>query len=270
MYVSNVATGMQAGWLNVQSPGHMVRLSGWVRDQNFFGIEYPNITMDISTRVRAMPLPGFQERADRALWVIARRAGNDVETVLSVEFLAKYLELLGRSYSTNYKESMTLIRILESEGSLRATGMGIQALSVKGLLKVEAMSGRSTASAQGFVAMWFDDSLNHAWINGFDPAIRAAGFEPFRIDKKDYVGGISDEIVAEIRRSRFVVADYTGQANGVYFEAGFALGLGLTVIPTCRADEVSKLHFDIKHINTLLWHDRQNSLTRWEDVFGRS
>jgi len=69
------------------------------------------------------------------------------------------------------------------------------------------------------------------------------------------VGGISDEIIAEIRRSRFVVADYAGQANGVYFEAGFALGLGLTVIPTCRADEVGKLHFGIKHINTLLWHD---------------
>jgi len=42
--------------------------------------------------------------------------------------------------------------------------------------------------------------------------------------------------------------------NGVYFEAGFALGLGLMVIPTCRADEVAKLHFDIKHLNTLLWN----------------
>jgi hypothetical protein len=60
--------------------------------------------------------------------------------------------------------------------------------------------------------------------------------------------------MAEIRRSRFVVADYTGQVNGVYFEAGFALGFGLTVFPTCRADEVSKLHFDIKHLNTLLWN----------------
>jgi hypothetical protein len=71
--------------------------------------------------------------------------------------------------------------------------------------------------------------------------------------EEDYVGGITDEIMAEIRRSRFVVADYTGQVNGVYFETGFALGLGLAVIPTCRKDEVSKLHFDIKHLNTLLW-----------------
>jgi hypothetical protein len=59
--------------------------------------------------------------------------------------------------------------------------------------------------------------------------------------------------MAEIRRSRFVVADYTQQKNGVYFEVGFALGLGLTVIPTCRADEVDQLHFDIRHLNTLAW-----------------
>ncbi len=55
------------------------------------------------------------------------------------------------------------------------------------------------------------------------------------------------------RRSKFVVADYTNQANGVYFEAGFALGLGLCVIPTCHQDQIGTLHFDIRHLNTLLW-----------------
>ena len=40
--------------------------------------------------------------------------------------------------------------------------------------------------------------------------------------------------MAEIRRARFVLADHTGQVNSVYFEAGFALGFGLTVIPTSR------------------------------------
>ena len=59
-----------------------------------------------------------------------------------------------------------------------------------------------------------------------------------RLDNEDYVGGITDEIMAQIKRSRFVVADYTAQRKSVYFEAGFALGLGLTVIPTCRADEI--------------------------------
>jgi hypothetical protein len=49
------------------------------------------------------------------------------------------------------------------------------------------------------------------------------------------------------------VVDYTDQVNGVYFEAGFAIGLGLTVLPTCQADQIDKLHFDIRHLNTLPW-----------------
>jgi hypothetical protein len=126
-------------------------------------------------------------------------------------------------------------------------------VSPKGLLAAEALGESHSSSPQGFVAMNFDVALNDAWSNGFDPGIRAAGFYPFRIDDKDYVGGITDEIMAEIRRSRFVVADYTGQKSGVYFEAGFALGLGRPVIPTCRADEIDKLHFDIRHLNTLRW-----------------
>jgi hypothetical protein len=150
------------------------------------------------------------------------------------------------------QEALLLTNILLDDGCFRPSALGF-ALSVKGHLIAEALGASKSSAAQGFVAMWFDPSLQDAWTNGFDPGIRAAGFQPFRIDNKDYVGGITDEIMAEIRRSRFVVADYTGQVNGVYFEAGFAFGLGLTVIPTCRADEVPKLHFDIKHLNTLLW-----------------
>ena len=101
--------------------------------------------------------------------------------------------------------------------------------------------------------MWFDASTNEAWLSGFEPGIKAAGYRPVRLDKEDYVGGVTDEIMTQIRRSRFVVVDYTGHRNSVYFEAGFAAGLGLTVIQTCRADEAADLHFDIRHLNTLVW-----------------
>jgi hypothetical protein len=162
-------------------------------------------------------------------------------------------ELQGVSYSRNEHELLLLLNVLESDGFLQGRGT-VATLSVRGLLAAEALGAGGSNSAQGFVAMWFDNSMNDAWLSGFEPGIHAAGFRPRRIDDKDYVGGISDEIMAEIRRSRFVVADYTGQRNGVYFEAGFAAGLGLTVIPTCRDDEVEKLHFDIKHLNTLVWN----------------
>jgi hypothetical protein len=236
-------------WSNVADIRHRVLLSGWVREQNASG-NVPIVTQEVCKRVATMRLPRLRERAMRALAVIARKYpkaespgyGPSVED----------LELQASSYSTNADDVRNLFHILEHEHLIRTESWGFF-LTAKGLLAVDDMAATSSASAQCFVAMSFDASLSAAWTDGFDPGIRAAGFRPVRIDRKDYIGGITDEIMSEIRRSRFVVADYTGQRGGVYFEAGFALGLGLPVIPTCREDEVDKLHFDIRHLNTLPW-----------------
>lgn len=247
-----------ARW-QITSPGEMVRLSGWVRDQNAAGVMPVRITPEIRRRVSKMRLPGLRERANRGLCLVARKY-PDLTQPTAFDQIALDLDFQALTYSGTLDEAMRLIHVLLDDGCLRGflntvtnratTG----ALTAKGMLTADDLRSSTSSSAQGFVAMWFDQSLRDAWTNGFDPGIRGAGFQPIRIDNKDYVSGITDEIMAEIRRSRFVVADYTGQVNGVYFEAGFALGLGLTVIPTCRADEVPKLHFDIKHLNTLLWN----------------
>jgi hypothetical protein len=142
---------------------------------------------------------------------------------------------------------------LESESWLRSN-KGLWGITVSGLIKLEEMQVGGEDSAIGFVAMSFDSTMNLSWSEGFEPAITNAGFTPFRISEKDFIGGITDQIIAEIRGARFVIADYTGQKAGVYFEAGFALGLGLQIIPTCRADEIGNLHFDVKHLNTLVWN----------------
>ena len=170
------------------------------------------------------------------------------------DVIYKDLRILASTYCYDAPELAVLIRILMNEHFIEQpeSGVGFR-LAAKGIFAVEEMSISGAGSAQGFVAMWFNPEFEPAWTNGFDPGIRKAGYRPFRIDKKHYVGGITDEIMAEIRKSRFVIADYTEQVNGVYFEAGFALGLGLVVIPTCREDQMDKLHFDIRHLNTLPW-----------------
>ena len=64
---------------------------------------------------------------------------------------------------------------------------------------------------------------------------------------------IADEIIANIRKSRFAVAYFTGHRGGVYYEAGFALGLGLPVIWTCREDHLKDAHFDTRQYNHIVW-----------------
>jgi nucleoside 2-deoxyribosyltransferase len=106
---------------------------------------------------------------------------------------------------------------------------------------------------QVFVAMWFDDSLTIAWKEGFEKAIEATGYRAIRIDLKEHNEKICDSIIAEIRKSLFLVADFTGHRGGVYYEAGYAKGLGLDVIWTCRDTEIDKTHFDTRQFNHILW-----------------
>jgi nucleoside 2-deoxyribosyltransferase len=94
--------------------------------------------------------------------------------------------------------------------------------------------------------MWFHESMNAAWTDGLEKGIAAAGYKPLRIDATEHVNKICDEIIAQIRRSRFVVADYTNHRGGVYYEAGYAAGRGLQVIPTCKKEDLAGLHFDIR------------------------
>ena len=239
------------GWAEIKTPDALVQMSGWVREQNSAGLVPVRITPDLARRVMRRRMPSLLDRADMALALIVERFQRP-ENWFAPDVFTHDLELQGRTYSRDNRDAMLLINILEADCNLRNGGAGCS-LSIKGILRAEALGRGTSNSAQGFVAMSFDSSLNEAWLSGFEPGIRTAGFRPLRIDNKEYIGGITDEIISEIRRSRFVVADYTGQRNGVYFEAGFALGLGLTVIPTCREDEIANLHFDIKHLNTLAW-----------------
>src|SRR6185436_5974266 len=97
--------------------------------------------------------------------------------------------------------------------------------------------------------------------NALIPAVDGAGYEPKVINLHEHSNRIDDEIVALIRRSKFVVADFTGSRGGVYFESGFALGLGLPVIWTCKRSTLEKdtLHFDVSQFNSLPWEEGEQA-----------
>jgi hypothetical protein len=61
------------------------------------------------------------------------------------------------------------------------------------------------------------------------------------------------KIISEIKNSRFIVADFTYQNRGVYFETGYAQGMELPVIRCVREDDFNNLHFDKNHYNFIKW-----------------
>jgi nucleoside 2-deoxyribosyltransferase len=156
----------------------------------------------------------------------------------------------------------------------RPNGDGeVVSLTSKGFARLDELERTNINSKQAFVAMWFDESIKDLYEKAIRPAIEEAEmpsgvkFTAVRIDNKEHNNKIDDEIIAEIRRSRFVIADFTSaivnhdrkdqaiSRGGVYYEAGFAQGLGLPVIWTCKTGFESLIHFDIRQYNTIFWQD---------------
>lgn len=145
-------------------------------------------------------------------------------------------------------------------------------LTIKGHQYIEEMGHQLLDSDQIFVAMWFNDQTRPLYEKAIKPAIKQAGYKVMRIDDKSHNEKICDEIIAEIRKSKALVADMTcglakpeewseenlvgAPRGGVFYEAGFAHGLGIPVIWTVNqeiADIENVSHFDVRQYNQIRW-----------------
>jgi nucleoside 2-deoxyribosyltransferase len=219
-----------------------------------------------ATEILASRFPrSLAERFDRALLNLARLSKHFGQLVQPTGGHGRSLV-----FAENDDEVYFTIRALEARGytsgDLHSGGFTLQ-LTPEGWGRVEELrAGRAGEQfTQAFVATWFGNDKDRigdrssaefctgAFLAGFKPGINNAGYSERRIDFKEFNDDVMDEIITEIRRSKFVVADFTGHRAGVYYEAGFAKGLGLTVIFTCRKDHVESAHFDTSHMNHLTW-----------------
>ena len=72
-----------------------------------------------------------------------------------------------------------------------------------GIVELEKQRAAKTSTTQAFVAMWFDPSTDDALAEWISNLVGAAGYQAFRIDRSHHANRIDDEIIAQIRRSRF-------------------------------------------------------------------
>ena len=235
--------------------------SGWLRENQ--GIL---LKQEDRERLDNLTAPSFFERSDRILLYLKKRSayfGHYVPVKLD--------ELLGVTWGLNREEVWQIVAFLESEELIdrknKSSKIGEQEqikLLPKGYKRIEVISQTNMDSVQAFIAMWMAESMDSVWRDGLENGIKKAGYVPRRVDQVEHVGIITDEIIAQIRMSRFIVADFTGHRGGVYFEAGFAYGLGLPVIWTCRKSDISELHFDTRQYNFIDWEDEIELAERLE------
>ncbi|WP_303827594.1 hypothetical protein [Asticcacaulis taihuensis] len=250
------------------------KLTSWLVDQRGTGVEWPKISRKILSEIKGKALLSTSQRINRFFLYCAFkniRLGNDiysyeyepVKNILTANpspSNLKELEIYAWTECFDWADFRKLERVLEANALLE-----FQSLTLSGTRRMEELTSEIVNSRQAFVAMWFDPSLNESYEQAIEPAIREAGYEPRIIRKVEHNNKIDDEIIAEIRRSKFVIADFTcgfskdgSEAvarGGVYYEAGFAQGLGLPIIWTCREDIISHVHFDTRQYNHIVWKD---------------
>ena len=123
-------------------------------------------------------------------------------------------------------------------------------LTPKGYAKVDAIQRNTAEGKSVLVAMKFGDDTKNL-REAIRQGITDAGYVAIFIDEVQHNDFITPELLKHIRDSKFVVVDLTHKNNGAYFEEGYAMGLGKSVIQLCRKNR--KLHFDIAQKNTIMW-----------------
>lgn len=260
--------------LNLQESSN---LSGWLTSNQGFTF-YEN---DFK-RLRKMNSIYTDEKAEILFSELVKKYPNPGDQIPDIcQLVAKILELKGReefpnidglnvdhiklglffyakSRSHNIREFYYLFNtyLIQYKKFLLNERTNYQ-ITPEGWSFFNQLQNPNQTSSVAFIAMKFEDKLKKYSDDWFELAIKNAGYKPIRIDKYEHINLIDDEIIANVRKSKFIIADYTYNSFGAYYEAGFARGMNIPVINLCNKQcfesEENKVHFDTNHYPFLLW-----------------
>jgi nucleoside 2-deoxyribosyltransferase len=227
-------------------------ISAWLRDRHERSLESPEVTRDwVRTIAKVLPRYGV---LDKQLLLLRYLAEKSPFPGASVEFESRRDAPV--AWAKQPEEASYLLRSLKERGLISRieTLQGPIIVTTDGWQYLDEHQGGQQTGHQGFVAMSFKTEMDGARDTIFQ-ALRGAGYSPYRTDAAPHIDRIDSKIIAEIRNSRFLVADVTHQSQGVYFEAGFAMALGLPVFWLVKDDDKANLHFDTRQFNHIVWRD---------------
>jgi hypothetical protein len=161
-----------------------------------------------------------------------------------------------RFYLRSLKET-GYIELSEYQGNIH----GVM-ITFKGLNHAIQLQEENRSSINCFIAMSFDQTMVST-RDAIKKACIETGFIPILIDEIYFESEvtINDAIIAQLKKSKFCIADFTMQKDGVYFEAGYALGRGMKVIYTCSKTDFEKTHFDTNHFPHLIYENPKELTT---------
>lgn len=245
----------------------LLLFSGYIRN-NFFPANPILITYGMCAKIseiispfKNMPVPEkvnnifkyFYENTSKVLTTIIL-TNDDIYRFFLLE-PGDLIEIL------NYLHQRNFIRYDKQVSSHRCY------TTIAGWERYEKLKEANIFSKRVFIACAFDSDYGEKLVKTIKDACSKCGFNANLISDKKHNDDISHKIISDIKESRFIIADFTDQNNGAYFEAGYAMGIGLEVIKLCRKDHMDdldpktgkrkKLHFDTRQYYHIVWEDNK-------------
>ena len=87
------------------------------------------------------------------------------------------------------------------------------------------------------------------------PALKELGYQVTRADDVAALGSIAADVVKRLAIADIVIADLSDLNANVFYELGYADGLGKRVIVTAKHG--TELPFDVKDIPTIFWRGQK-------------
>ncbi len=198
------------------------------------------------------------EKASKLLFKLYDKQKKEGEIIRFGELFD--IDFVNSLYFRDSDECNFYVQVLDNAGLIVSEnnhdGYCIQYnITFDGLNKIFESLENGKNSNNCFIAMSFGDGMTEI-RTAIREAVSDTGFNPLLIDEihVESEQTINDGIIANIKKSRFCIADFTQQKDGVYFEAGFALGRGLKVIYTCNEKDFKETHFDTNHFPHIIYN----------------
>lgn len=242
-------------------------LCSWIREQNSYG-NIPTLLSHDYDSLTSIPDKTIQVKYEKFLTYLSKK-GQTSFYEQSILFPEMNLELLGATWSKDENSLKKLIKKGISSGHLdvidkdkTTNNFMTFELSFDGIEFVESL-GLEVNSNKIFMAFHFTDEMKKQFESTIRRAVADASdnkLEAVRVSSSstDHDTKIDDELIGMLKSSKAVIADFTGQRNAVYYEAGYAMGLGIPVIWTCRSDNMDKLSFDTRQYPHIEWKDKED------------
>lgn len=185
--------------------------------------------------------------------------------------------LVTQCYMKNWDEVLFYLNTMKESNLIKFSGthtkegysLGSIYFTYNGLEYIISLQEDGQFSKNCFVAMSFSKNVTEI-RKTIKQAVIDAGYNPILIDEIDYDSDITinDAMINHIKKSKFLIADFTEQRHGVYFEAGYALGLKRPVIYACSEKDFKESHFDTNHYPHIVYSELEDLASNLKDKIG--